>query len=275
MYSRAECGLITAKRWFDQNRLTVNFSKTKHMAISLRADLDPLHLDLRFHTCGAEDGCVSCECIERVNEYKYLGVVFDNRLKWSGHVNHVRAKLRKFVFIFSNLSNFLSVKLLKIIFFAYIQSTMQYGIIAWGGGYRTILAPLETIQKKIIKIILHKPLRYPTELLFDDFKVFNMSQLYIRTILLYIYKNKQSMFSQTNHNYSTRSATNTGIQFPKICKSINKTSSDYIATIIFSKLPDFLKRPKPCTINTYKRLVNKWLVEIGRDQIYNYLTMYS
>ncbi|KAG8325835.1 hypothetical protein J6590_058034 [Homalodisca vitripennis] len=61
----AERGLLTVKRWFDQCRLTVNIAKTKCMPISIRADGDPFVFKLRLHTCGGQDGCVLCECIDR------------------------------------------------------------------------------------------------------------------------------------------------------------------------------------------------------------------
>jgi hypothetical protein len=78
-------GLLLIKRW--QNRLTVNIKKTKHMAISLRPGGDPVDYQLRLHTCGGQGGCVTCESVECVTTFKYLGVVFHNRLKWSTHVH--------------------------------------------------------------------------------------------------------------------------------------------------------------------------------------------
>ncbi|KAG8245021.1 hypothetical protein J6590_009096 [Homalodisca vitripennis] len=64
--------LLTVKRWFDQNQLTINLHKTKCMAISLRADGDPVNLTLKLHTCAGQNEC-GCETVERVSDYKYLG----------------------------------------------------------------------------------------------------------------------------------------------------------------------------------------------------------
>ncbi|KAG8300631.1 hypothetical protein J6590_072443 [Homalodisca vitripennis] len=73
-------GLHTVKGWFDQNKLTVNTQKTKCMAISLRSSSHPLGLQLRLRTCGRMNGCITCECVESVDEYKYLGVTFDKKM---------------------------------------------------------------------------------------------------------------------------------------------------------------------------------------------------
>ncbi|KAG8331083.1 hypothetical protein J6590_048523 [Homalodisca vitripennis] len=45
---------------------------TQCMAISLRSSSDPVDLQLRLHTCGRMNGCTTCECVESVDEYKYL-----------------------------------------------------------------------------------------------------------------------------------------------------------------------------------------------------------
>ncbi|KAG8314485.1 hypothetical protein J6590_092167 [Homalodisca vitripennis] len=68
----AERGLLTVKPWFYQCRLTVNITKTKCMPISIRADGDPFVFKLRLHTCGDQDGCVLCECIDRKCLCEYL-----------------------------------------------------------------------------------------------------------------------------------------------------------------------------------------------------------
>jgi hypothetical protein len=264
VYDAAGRGLLRIKRWFDQNRLTVNVKKTKYMAVSLRADGDPINFDLKLHTCGGQNDCVSCESVERVINYKYLGITFDNRLKWSDHINEVRMKLRKFIFIFRVLRSILNIDTLRLVYYAYVQSVLSYGILAWGGALPTCLKPIHTIQKTIIKAALHKPIRSPTDLLFEEFKVFNITQLFVRTLLIYIFKNNFEIFSSISHGRFTRSTINSGIVVPRLNKSINKTSSFYIAHILFRNLPDYIKLPPQCSIATFKLLINRWLIETGR-----------
>jgi hypothetical protein len=229
---------------------------------------------LRLHTCGGDrmDACVTCECIERVTEYKYLGVIFDHRMKWAGHISYLKNKLRKFIFIFWNTNKILAPDLIKMIYYAYVQSLLQYGILAWGGCFQSFLSPLEITQKSIIKAALNKHWQYPTELLFDEFKVFNIRQLYLKTLVLYIHNNRQSLFHYTLHSYSTRYASNSGIIVPRLNKSINTTSSHYLANIIFPRLPINIKSPPQCNIRTIKKIIDRWLIELGREQIEYFFT---
>ncbi|KAG8279073.1 hypothetical protein J6590_008091 [Homalodisca vitripennis] len=90
-YRNAERGLHTIKQWFDRNRLTVNICKTKHMAVSLRATRDPVGLELKMHN--GQCGACQCHSTERISTFKYLGVMFDDRLAWATHVSYINSKL--------------------------------------------------------------------------------------------------------------------------------------------------------------------------------------
>ena len=52
---------------------------------------------------------------------KYLGVLLDNQLSWGIHISHLTLKLK---FVSKNIS--------KSLYFAFIQSHIDYGPILWG-----------------------------------------------------------------------------------------------------------------------------------------------
>lgn len=273
VYGAAEHGLLTVKRWFDQNRLTLNLKKTKQISISLRADGDPPDIQqLRLHTCGTPRECVTCERVDRVTEYQYLGIWFDQRMRWTSHVQFVRSKLRKFIYIFSNLNRVLSPDLLKTVYYAYVQSVLQYGILVWGGALKTTLTPLSILQKAIIKVALKKDRRFPTDQLFDEFKVFNITQLFVKSLILFMFKNRLDIFQQTTHNYRTRSAVNTGIIIPRVSKAFNLTNPFYIASVLFSKLPHQIKSPNQYSFLAFKKRVVAWMSQVGRSNIDYYIS---
>ncbi|KAG8326741.1 hypothetical protein J6590_034276 [Homalodisca vitripennis] len=76
-----ELGLV--KRWLDKNILTLNISKTKRMPISLHsAGEPPVDMTLVLNSCGdTNSGSCDCRVLQRVNQYKYLGVIMDSKLK--------------------------------------------------------------------------------------------------------------------------------------------------------------------------------------------------
>lgn len=266
-FGAAERGLLEVKHWFDQNRLTVNLNKTKCLPISLKVDADPINQQLILHTCGDRRDCRGCVCLENVSEYKYLGVIFDKRMNWSPHINYMRSKLRRFVYIFFSLNKIISPKLLKTVYYAYVQSLLQYGILAWGGAFKCYKSVLATLQNSVIRAALNRPLRYSTSLLYDEFKVFTINQLYTRALALYIFKNKFFMFNAISHNYSTRTLQNHGIIIPRIYKTINITCSYYIASRLYINMPGEIKNYTISHINRYRKLVDRWIMDLGREGV--------
>lgn len=90
--------------------------------------------------------------------------------------------------IYINARKILNKQTLHIVYFAITQWILQYGITAWGGLGIVTNNKLITAQKSVIKILLKKPKTFPSENLFNDFRVFNVQQLFQRNSLYYVFK---------------------------------------------------------------------------------------
>ncbi len=62
--------------WCDKNYLCLNVSKTKEMCI-----------DFRKNQRCPKPVCIKGGAVERVDTYKYLGVVFDSKSTWKENIN--------------------------------------------------------------------------------------------------------------------------------------------------------------------------------------------
>lgn len=266
VYRNATHDLQIIKSWFDQNVLTMNVNKTQYLPIALRTVAEPpADLKLVLHTCGNSDSnnC-NCHSIERVDQYKYLGVILDSKLRYENHINYLKNKLRKVIFPFILLSQILNEKEIKMVYCAFVQSVIQYGIIAYGGTHRTILEPLSVVQKSIIKAGFQKSKQYPSEMLFRETSIFTVRQLYIKTLLIYTFLNNDLIITPIAHNYPTRNALNIGSQAPRAIKSTNFTNSYFIANILYQNIPQEIRDCEGSKI-VFKRLVNSWLLETGSE----------
>lgn len=93
--------------------------------------------DLVIYSCGKNFSTVwTCESINKVPIYKYLGVVFEEKVTWNVHIALVK-KTHKYIFAFKNLSAVLNKREHKMALFAYIQSLLFVKIIVWEGAYKT------------------------------------------------------------------------------------------------------------------------------------------
>jgi hypothetical protein len=265
-YQRAGEDLVRIKRWLDQNTLTLNIEKTKYIPIFFRNNSDPAPRRLTLHTCDDLQS-VTCNCnvIERVEKYKYLGVIIDQKLSWAPHIQEVKKRLRKFMYAFSQLAGVLTVGQSRTVYFAYVQSMLQYGILARGGVSAAALQPLAVTQRSLIKIILNKPIRFPSEQLFSEFRVLDIRQIYIKTILIFAKSYKTEIFTELRHNYPTRHRLNFGFDIPRATFSSVNNNPFRIVHQIHRNLPLPIQEAEGCSAAVYKKKVVAWLLGIGRE----------
>ena len=91
--------------------------------------------------------------LARAYSCKYLGFIFDSRLKWHEHIKYVIKKTRYLIFIFAKLRKIITYKMLMTTYYGLFNSIATYGIISWGSAYPPTINPLLNIQKKILKLI--------------------------------------------------------------------------------------------------------------------------
>lgn len=175
----AEESLISVSNWLSSNLLTLNFDKTKFVPFSINSKGQPhKEYSLQSHTCDPRSDC-QCPCISRASHIKYLGVVIDENLNWSKHITSLTIKIRKIIYIFKLLRSSADIETLKTVYFALCQSLLMYCVPAWGGATKTSLLPLERAQRAVLKVMLSKPFRYPTEQLYQDCKLLTVRQLFV------------------------------------------------------------------------------------------------
>jgi len=122
--------------WCKNNHLQLNCSKTQIMTIkkSNNISLHPLHS----------------------THIKILGVIFNEKLKWSMQIHEIVKKASQRLYILYNLKRHLSKKELLIIYKAIIQSILSYA----GELYVILPQSLESHLNKVIKRC-HKVICHP------------------------------------------------------------------------------------------------------------------
>ena len=91
--------------------------------------------------------------LKRVEECKYLGLIYDYNLKWDGYIEYIINKTKYLIFIFYKLAKLMQTETMRMIYYALFYSIINYGIIAWGGAYNHNINLLQKVQRRLIKII--------------------------------------------------------------------------------------------------------------------------
>lgn len=224
------------KIWLDNNLLSINVEKTKFMTFT--SSNNPTFDTLKIHKAT----CINhtCTCQQRINKakiIKYLGLTIDQHLRWDYHIQVICNKLRQFLFIFKKIKNIMSPNKLKIIYYALVQSAISYGLIGWGGASKLYMNKLIILQKRILKIIFNKKISYSSTLLFKNFEIKQIAQIYCYSILLYLNKNF-NILNYPKHIYNTRQKSKATLA--KANKTIGQKYFLSYAPKIYNKFQDFI-----------------------------------
>jgi hypothetical protein len=273
----AESGLAEVKTWLDRHTLTLNMKKSVFMTFSpvertIPADI--FHNGIKIHSdCAYRYGhrevedshergrnCV-CRELKRVRETKYLGVILDSQLKWKAHINNTCKKMKHVIHKFYKLNGLGDLEVLRLVYFAYAQAVLQYGIRIWGGALDTHFNKISLIQRHIIKAALNRPRRYPSHLLFIEFPVLTVRQLYVKNIILYISKNR-NIFTPQERTYNFREQSS--FQINRTDLTVCRRQFQYISNRLINLIPENLitnKRTKSSNKN-----MAEWIKSINFSQ---------
>ena len=134
--------------------------------------------------------------------YKYRGVHLDENLKWKAHVDYLWKKLSKMCGIFLKLRHCCSKDLMKVIYFALVESHMQYCNMIWGNANQNVLKPLINLQNKIIKIICFAPYSSDeVESLYADLKLLSLQKLHKLSKAKFMFKFKNEKLPKSFENF--------------------------------------------------------------------------
>jgi hypothetical protein len=261
-HKNAEIGMNIIKKWLDDNLLTLNIPKTKYIRFSPTITGQPkMMLSIKIHklNCNTSTLC-NCNILECVENIKYLGIFVDANLKWKKHIEYLANRVRKLIYIFVSLRNILSPVNIRSIYYGLCNSVMAYGCVSWGGAAKTILDPLAKAQKAVIRVILRKPYRFPSDELFKLFHVLDTRQIYIRSVLIDTCK-KEETLTRVYHGHNTRSVLRNDLLVPRSQKAMFQNSFMFYGP----KLLNLIPRPWRSESRTcFDRKVKEWLISMGR-----------
>ena len=248
------------ERWLLCNKLKLNSSKTKYMVLypnSRKYKNTNFNLTLQNGTT-----------IEKVKQYRYLGLIIDDQLSWKPHINTLKSKLCKTLGILYKLRHFTNKRVLITIFNSLFLSHLNYGILCWGRAKKTFLEP--------IKILLNKALRCINFYNYTD----SVSHLLIRDWLLQVdelFKLELSKFMHkfvngklpskfdnyfheitATHNYQTRFSKDNFFHTRKN-SSEGLNGLNYCGPKLWSEIPNNIKSKK--SLNSFVLSYKKILLE--------------
>ena len=118
-------------QWLKANKLTLNSEKTYYMVIHRGRRKSYNNIKLYI------DDAI----IEEASTIKYLGVILDNKLKWTSHIAFVKNKVAKGIGIIQRASKFLTKATLSKLYYTFIFPYLIYCVEVWGCAKSLHLSP--------------------------------------------------------------------------------------------------------------------------------------
>lgn len=221
-------------KWLCANKLSLNVSKTKYMVIS---NMPSCNVSIKI-----QDQVLDC-----VSNIKFLGVILDNKLTFKNHIHATAGKIASAVGNMYRLKPFMQSHTLANIYYALVQSHIQYAILTWGSAAASNLTRLKSLQKRAINIIVSSD--YPPTcnhrkfMSFDNlFKLCSLNKLF-----KCLYTDHSDYFHRIlcslipNHTIGTRQTNNGTFNVPYHRCNRSQQSFLYQSTRFWNAMPDSIK----------------------------------
>lgn len=267
LYKNMQHDLNYLKLWFDFNELSLHTGKTTFLIFSYFAG-HSFDRVLRYHKVACSRINCSCSVINRSESVKYLGVNLDDRLSWKTHVSNLKKHLFAFLRKFYVLKEICPKLVLRQIYFAFVNSKMQYGLSIWGSSFVSHFKPIITIQKAFVRLI-HKKSMFSSSLpLFVKLKVLPFRHLFVFKVLDLFYRLSGNRGPTHNHNivsYTTRQVSSSLLKFPKSFNSSFQKTFVFLGPKFYNTLPNSIKVSS--SLNSFKKNLKQWLYTLSYPQL--------
>lgn len=214
--------LNETEKWFENNGLLLNNSKTKIIKFEVRS-LDKNTVNY-----------LNQNNITTTTSHKFLGLVLDANLNWKECCLKITSKLNSISFAFKILRETTTTETCRSVYYAYVESVIRYGIMLWGSS--SYSKYVIYAQKSIIRNILSIPRRHSCREAFKELNILTLVGIFIYEHVKYILQNpllyKKYKFT---HAYNTRKTQ--PFNYPRHRLTLYEQSPLYVGLKIFNNLP--------------------------------------
>ena len=142
-FLKVQESICCIEQWSSSNHLTLNALKCKYMLISRKRNpLQPV--------CPL---VLNGENLDKVESYKYLGILLTSDLSWSAHISNICAKARQILgLIYRRFYGYADSDTIKQLYISIVRPHLEYGSQVWDPHLSKDKAALENVQKFACRI---------------------------------------------------------------------------------------------------------------------------
>lgn len=239
-------------KWSHDAGLVINAGKTKTIHVRsnhLLNSNEPVTIVAHDHQCLHKSdkvrlsslGC-KCEPLEQVTNYKYLGLIVDDRFNWGNHIDSICDKLRAMLAKFAIIKYKVPFKILLNLYNALAESIISYGITSYGRTFKTYIDKIYNLQLRLLKIIIPNNVRkklYDGDDVTGFFKYCKILPVHtkMRKLLLIEQFTNKNLQVKFNHRIATRLAAQSKLVVPSFKNYYGKRTVAYLIPTLINDVP--------------------------------------
>jgi hypothetical protein len=267
--------LDSLDNWCMDKDLIINYCKTEYMIISKTSN-DSTENDIGL-TCKGHQ-------IKRVTEFKYLGVLIDERMTFKGHFDYVCRRVSSAVGCLMLIKRFLNIRTFKTLINSFVISIIDYALPIWGHLSKTQMGILQSKMNSLLGAyfypqICNKFQRYckiahnydnSTRQCasIDYFELYEKCNLltvqervkYFYAIFAYKAINSTNIPDISSHFSFGNSTRTQNLTIPRHRSCFFEKSSFYQSSLVWNSLPVQAKASDN-SLPQFVKIINQWLID--------------
>jgi hypothetical protein len=172
-----------------------------------------------------------------MSNIKFLGLHIDET-SWKFHIEKLVTKMSSACYAIRTVKGLMSQETLKMIYFTYVHSVMEYGTVFWGSSPISMNAYRK--QKWAIRIIMNAKTRDSCRDLYKNLKILPIYSQYIYSIILFVINNKD-LFKSNHEIHSCNTRHSTDLHLPISRLTAFQKGPHYSGIRAYNHLPSHIK----------------------------------
>ena len=242
--NRFNCEVKKVHNWLLANRLSVHYmDKTQFMLVQAPNKKNRAITSSNFKLFMGDHE------IERTDNYKYLGILIDDKLSWDFQVKKLCSKLSSICGVLSKVRHYLDRESLMLIYNSLFDSHLRYGILAWGTTSEQNLSKLRVLQNRAVRLITFSSFTTPAAPLYTSLKILPLNEMLFLQKSIFMHSlhfntlpYALKMYCQKpEHSYPTRYKTSKNYVLPNFTTNRGQSSIKYTGPKAWAEIPTLFK----------------------------------
>ncbi len=239
--------LKNVSNWLTANKLSLNVGKSNVLLFRQSGRHSPPPINITINGLP----------VDEKEHAKYLGIILDNKLSFTKHIEHVKSRLVKGNAILSMVRHYVPKDILLNTYNAYIQPHIDYGLNVWGYTYKSHITPIERQQRKAIRIMNFLRKRDDPSNFFKPDKILCLNDSLKLSSAKFLWKMDNSLLPPTvNSIFNSRK--NKSFHIPHRRITLTQQAISYKGVQVWNRIPISIRSAK--TYNCFKTNYKKYLL---------------